>query len=56
LVVWAADTDRLVTALARGDGEAQGDNCAVVREGLKILRAPVGSRAYVDEALKGIIA
>lgn len=52
--VWAADAEALLPPHAAGAREDV-ESCAPVREGLKILGAPVGSPAFVAKSLDGII-
>lgn len=60
-VVWAADADHIVTALANSDSSNNGEGaerdggCAAAHDGIKILGAPVGSKAFVDGALQCIV-
>jgi hypothetical protein len=52
--VWAADAEALLPPHTTGAQEDI-ESCAPVHEGLKILRAPMGSPAFIAKSLNGII-
>jgi hypothetical protein len=55
LIVWGDGAENLVPQATAGN-KLSGQGCTVVEEGLKVLGTPIGSEAFVNRILKGVVA